>query len=414
MPAGPRPGGIGWSRTKDRTGNMRIGIAFLVASYVLSQFFRSFLAVMSPVLSAETGSSPSDLAVSSGLWFLAFALAQIPVGAALDLIGPRRTVSVVLALGGGGGAMLFALAEGPATIHLAMVLIGIGCSPVMVTAYFIFARIYPPKVFGALGGATIAIGSLGNMAGAAPLAWTIDAFGWRETLWALAGITFIVAIALAVFIRDPARVTAPTRQRAPMWELLSIRPLWPILPMMAVTAAPAPLILGLWAGPYLHEVFGADAAGIGGVTLFMGLAMVLGNFAYGYLDRLARSTKTVVLAGGLAMAVALALLALWPAAGLVPATVLLIAVGLFGSAYPAIMAHGRAFLPQHLLGRGVSFINMFGMGGAALLQFASRPVYRATEGSGDPAATFSAIFLFFLLPMLPAMALYLFSRDAHA
>lgn len=392
---------------------MRIGIAFLLAAYVLSQFFRSFLAVMTPVLAAETGASPSDLAVSSGLWFMAFALSQIPVGAALDRIGPRWTVSTVLALGAAGGAMIFAMAKGPIAIHLAMILIGIGCSPVMVTAYFIFARIYPPKVFGTLGGATIAIGSLGNMAGATPLAWAIDALGWRETLWGLAAVTLAVAIALAVFVRDPERIEMPAQQRAPIRELLSIRELWFILPLMAVATAPAPLIQGLWAGPYLHEVFGADAAGIGGATLLMGLAMVAGNFAYGSLDRLVRSKKRVIFSGVLAMVAVLALLAWRPASGMLPATVFLVALGLFGSSYPAIMAHGRAFLPPHLLGRGVSFINMFGMGGAGLLQFASRPVYRAAEGA-DPGTTFTTIFLFFLLPILPALVAYRFSRDMHA
>ena len=70
---------------------MRAGLAFLVAGYVLSQFYRTFLAVLTPVLGTEIGATPGDLAVSSGLWFLAFALMQLPVGAALDRIGPRRT-----------------------------------------------------------------------------------------------------------------------------------------------------------------------------------------------------------------------------------------------------------------------------------------------------------------------------------
>ena len=51
-----------------------------------------------------------------------------------------------------------------------MALIGIGCSPVLMAAYYIFARIYSPAVFGTLAGAVIGFGSLGNILGAAPLA----------------------------------------------------------------------------------------------------------------------------------------------------------------------------------------------------------------------------------------------------
>jgi len=391
---------------------MRIGIAFLVAGYVLSQFYRTFLAVMTPVLEAETGATAADLAVSSGLWFLAFALMQIPVGAALDRVGPRWTVSMLLAFGGAGGAMVFALATGPYAIHLAMLLIGVGCAPVLMASYYIFARVYPPAVFGTLAGAMVGLGSLGNIAGAAPLAWAIKEFGWRETLWLLAGATLVVAGALATFVRDPERVNGG--QRGSFSELLAIRDLWLVLPLMAVAYAPMAAIRGLWAGPYLSQVFGADAEGIGHATLAMGLAMVAGNFAYGPLDRLVGSKKWGVLAGCSAMALVLGVMAWQPAAGIVPATVLLAALGFFGSSYPAIMAHGRSFLPPHLIGRGVAFINMFGIGGAGLMQFVSRPVYRAAENPAAPAATFTVLFLFFLVPVLFGLLIYLFSRDLRA
>ena len=68
---------------------MILGIAALVAAYVLSQFYRAFLAVLAPVLGTEIGATPEDLAAASGLWFLAFAAMQIPVGAALDRLCPN-------------------------------------------------------------------------------------------------------------------------------------------------------------------------------------------------------------------------------------------------------------------------------------------------------------------------------------
>ena len=89
------------------------GIVSLIMAYTLSQFYRAFLAVLSPVLQAELGAAPDDLAISSGLWFFAFAAMQLPIGAALDRIGPRRTVAVLLALGGAGGAAVFAVAQAP-------------------------------------------------------------------------------------------------------------------------------------------------------------------------------------------------------------------------------------------------------------------------------------------------------------
>ena len=48
-------------------------LACLVGAYVLSQFYRAFLAVLSPDLGRDLGATPGDLALASGLWFLAFA-----------------------------------------------------------------------------------------------------------------------------------------------------------------------------------------------------------------------------------------------------------------------------------------------------------------------------------------------------
>ena len=62
---------------------MRLGLIILCIGYVLSQFFRAFLAVLTDVLAQDIGTTADDLATASGLWFLTFAAMQIPVGWAL-------------------------------------------------------------------------------------------------------------------------------------------------------------------------------------------------------------------------------------------------------------------------------------------------------------------------------------------
>ena len=85
---------------------MRAGLIFLVLAYMLSQFYRSFLAVLAPSLMADLGMTPERLSTASGLWFIAFAAAQIPCGSAFDRLGPRRVTAVMLGLCGGLGALL--------------------------------------------------------------------------------------------------------------------------------------------------------------------------------------------------------------------------------------------------------------------------------------------------------------------
>ena len=51
------------------------GIATLALAYVLSQFYRSFLAVLTPALTAELGATKAQLSFASGAFFITFALA---------------------------------------------------------------------------------------------------------------------------------------------------------------------------------------------------------------------------------------------------------------------------------------------------------------------------------------------------
>ena len=294
---------------------MRAGLAFLVAGYVLSQFYRAFLAVMTPVLKADLGLSAADLASASGWWFLAFAAMQIPIGSALDRIGPRLTAGVLLAVGA-GGAVVFAQATGAFQLKLAMALIGVGCAPVLMASYFIFARQFSPAVFGTLAGITIGIGSLGNVASALPLSAAVAAFGWRETMLGLAAITGAVALVILVLVRDPPRLG--TARDGSLLDLLRIPAIWPILAMMVVCYMPIAGLRGLWVGPYFADVHGADPLEIGRVGLWIGLAMVTGNFASGPMDRWLGTRKWVIFGGNAATLACL--VGLWWFAAAPPAT----------------------------------------------------------------------------------------------
>ena len=393
---------------------MRIGIAALILAYVLSQFYRAFLAVLAPILAVDLNANAESLAQASGWWFLTFALMQIPVGWALDQIGPRRTTALLLTIGAAGAAV-FASATAPVHITLAMVLIGIGCSSVLMASYYIFARTYSAAVFGTLAGMVVGIGSLGNIGASLPLSWAVEAWGWRATVWGLSAVTLTVAVAIFALVRDPARVGGGAK--GSLLDLLRMPALWPILIMMAACYAPPAGIRGLWTGPWYADVFGADAARIGQVTLVMGLAMVAGNFAYGPLDRLLGTRKWLVFGGNALMLLCLFGLFTQVATDSWTTVALLAGVGFFGASFPMVMAHGRAFLPPHLTGRGVSLINLFGIGGAGLMQIITGRIHTSLTptdsltNSVTADAPYAALFLFYAALVVAGLAVYLLSKD---
>lgn len=386
---------------------MRAGLTCLILAYVLSQFYRAILAVLTPALVQDLGMTSDDLAWASQLWFLGFAAMQLPVGWALDKLGPRRTAAPLL-YAAAAGAALFATATGPMGVILGMALMGVGCAPALMATYYLYARAFPTAVFGTFAGAVSGLGALGNVAAALPFAWVVGELGWRSSMGALAALSLAIALACTALIRDPARAEGP--QEGSILDLLRTPSLWPIFAMMAVCYYPAAALRDLWVGPYARDVFGAGAERIGWLTLAMGLAMGLGNFLYGQFDRFHDRRKAIILAGNLVCAAFLVALGLSPDPGEATAVALLVGIGLFGTSFPLILSYGKGRLPKPLLGRGVTLLNFFGIGATALAQVSTGEIFAAMPH--DPAAArFAPVFLFFGLTLLAGLAAYALGRD---
>ena len=366
---------------------MKIALSALAVSYILSQFFRAYLAVLAPDLAADIGAGPDDLSEASSWFFLAFAAAQIPVGWSLDHFGPRRTAALPFALFGGGGALVVASAQSPVGVELGMALIGLGMSPVLMASYFIILRTYPPAIFASFAGAFVAFGSLGNLFGTIPLAAAVEWIGWRHSMQVVGGLTLIGAASIWIFVRDPERTPGPM-SKGGFTELLRMPALWPIMAMILVAYAPAISLRGVWMGPYLEDTFGLTTRQIGWATMGMALAMMVSLLALGPISRVLGRPRTLVVGCSLVSAIGIAALPFAP--GVSSAIALFVVIGLLGSTYPLIVSHGMQFVPKHLTGRGTSLLNLFSIGGVSLLQWLAARVY---SGSYNPVFWTIAVFL---------------------
>ena len=121
-------------------------------------------------------------------------------------------------------------------------------------------------------------------------------------------------------------------------------------------------------------------------------AQVIGSLLWGPTDRLMTSYKVPVLAGTLAMAVAYAVLA---AVGTLPVAWLAVWLGAFGfvcASAVVMIAHGKSLFPPHLVGRGLTLLNMGSMAGVVFNQivsgividlFRDYPTHRLALGTGQ-------------------------------
>jgi MFS family permease len=387
-----------------------VTLVTLCAAYVLSQFYRSFLAIVAPNLTQELGLGPAALGALSGVWFGAFALAQFPIGWALDGFGPRRTLAGAM-LGAVAGAFLFAAAQGFTAMMVAMALIGVGCAPVLMSSMFVFGRAYPPERFAVLSSLVLGIGALGVLAAATPLAYAVEAFGWRISMAAIGVLTAAATIAVFLLIEDPPRARRAAHQETSAWRdlvsIMGLRPLWPLFPLTFVAYAVVAAERSLWIGPYLLDVHRLDAIGRGNGILAMSIAMSAGAILYGPAERLLRSPKRTVLIGSIVAATGFVILGAASAPSTASAVALLSLVGSFGMTYGILMTHARAFFPEHLLGRGITFMNFVFIAGAGIVQAVSGLFMRGAAASGTaPADAFGHLHLAFGLMLVAATAIY--------
>ena len=183
--------------------------AFLVLlfAYTLSQFYRSFMAVIAGDLARDIGLDAAGLGSVSATWFVAFALAQFPVGFALDRIGPRATLSGLM-LAAVLGAVWLAAAQSFGECLAAMTLIGIGCAPALMASMYVFGRLYALDRFAILSSTIIGLGTVGNLLGATPLALAVERFGWRGSMLIVAALTALSALLIAMLLRNPPPVAS--------------------------------------------------------------------------------------------------------------------------------------------------------------------------------------------------------------
>lgn len=381
----------------------------LLPAYILSIFYRSFLSVIANPVMTDLGIGPREFGILGAAWFVTFALAQFPVGWALDRLGPRRTVSALMALGS-AGAFLFATAGNALTGTLAMALIGLGCAPIFMSSLFLFARNEAPARFGLLTSIFIGLGSLGNLAGAAPLAIAAAQFGWRGAMMVMACCFLLATLLAAALVRDPPRSEVPGAKHEGLLQglrsILAIRPLWLLAPITLTGYAIVATVRGLWIAPFMTDVHGFDAITSGHVATVMAVAMVIGAFAYGWLEKAVGRGKPLVLWGTVITGLAFVLLALAGQQAAL-ATALFALIGATGFTYAILMAHARQFFPDHLIGRGMTTVNFLFIAGAAAIQSGSGWFIAAQRQAGlDAASTFANLHWAFAVLLLVPAAIY--------
>jgi sugar phosphate permease len=392
---------------------LRITLPLAVLN-LINQASRTVMAIIGPVLAVEFALSASELGLLAACMFAAYAVAQLPVGVALDALGPR-CVQAAFGLLAAAGFAVFALSDGLPGLALARVILGVGVSAGLMAVLKANTQWFAPAKVANMTGIAMAVGSLGSVLTTAPVQAALPALGWRGVCWLLCAMSVAVAIWIYASVRDrPGSATDSELkvQLAVMAAICRSKVFWRYGPVVAMLSIPNFAYLGLWAGPWLRDVAGYDGQARANTLLFYTLSAMAGAVLIGAATSRSKArgypamlVPLLCSAGLLAAQMGLAL----QPHGVAAVTVLWVLFAFFAAgAASGYVAVGQMF-PLEQVGRVSTAINTLTLIGAFLLQAAIGWILdlwpRTAAGGWDPRGYSAALMLSAAIQLLVAARL---------
>ena len=392
--------------------------------FVLSQFYRASIAVITPNLISDLGLDISGLSLISASFFYAFAIIQIPISMYLDAIGPRIAMTV-LSLLGVAGALVFACGNSIGALVAGRLLLGAGMACNLMGALKLITLWFGPLRFATMSALVLSFGTLGNMTAATPLVFMVQSIGWRMTFMVFSGINLLLTLMFFVVVRDrpqdpgygeiPQAVSTDLRKiLANILNLIREKDYWIISLATFCRYGIFAAVQALWAGPYLMTVIGISPVATGNMLLLMGVGLIMGSPVCGWFsDSLFKTRKGVIIAGLSGMSLVLAVLACLPqSANLTVLSVLFFGFGIFTSAGQIVFAHIKERMPVQYAGTAMTGVNFFTMVGVAVfLQGLGNLMQYLYPGESLGAPAFKVAFFFCTACLAFTSVLYCFTVE---
>jgi len=401
--------------------------AILSSMFVLSMFYRASSAVIARELVRDLGLSAEGLGLLGGAFFYSFAIAQVPMGPALDRIGPRIMIAV-LPLVSALGAFLFALSQGFALALFARFLIGLGMACVLMGTFKVLTAWFPSDKFATMIGLTYSVGTLGNILATSPLAYLAAQLGWRSSTVIIGIVTVLTCFLVFKIVRDrPESVTGERVARNMLGKethipiRVSLRMIFGSLAFWQISTTnffrygTFVAIQGLWGGPYLMDVLGYSPIRAGNVLMMMSLGAVVGGPLGGQLsDTVFRSRKKVVVGGMSAYALGIFFLTGWTrSAHEVFYYGLFFSLGFFMTFGMVVFSQIKELFDVRMSATAMTAVNFFAMMGAAISMHVMGKIIEIFPKVGEvyPPRAYHIAFGSCLLGTAIALAFYGFSKD---
>ena len=357
--------------------------SILSLSYVLVYFHRLCPAVVAVDMMRDFHAGGALLGLLGSAYFYPYALMQLPAGLLSDSWGPRRTITLFFAVAF-IGSLLLGLAPTVLWAIVGRALVGLGVSMLFVPTMKVLAEWFRIREFATMTGILMAMGGIGTLTAATPLALVSTWIGWRLSFVVVGIATSALAILVWLFVRDrpadlgwpsPSEQSGTSPQAVGLMEgmkkVLAYPRFWPVAIWFFFDCAVFFSFGGLWGGPYLMQVYGLTKAQAGQILSMLAIGMIAGSPMLSVLsNRVFQGRKPVLVLSSFVLLCLAALLAFYtdglPIAGLY---LICLGLGIFSSAVVVIgFTTTKELFPVQIAGTSTGLVNIFPFAGGAIFQ----------------------------------------------
>ena len=274
-------------------------------------FDRNAFAILTPSIAPDLGLTNTHIGIIGGAFSLAWALAGLAMGSLSDRFGHRKAILIVATIVFAASSVLSGMATTFAMMLGARMLMGLAEGGIMPITQTLIAAQVAPERRGLAQGITQNFGAnlLANSLGPIIITWMAAKVGWQKAFYLVALPGFLMALVIALTVREPRRVENQPKPTLADSRRLLLDPTILVCVLMSVLLVAYYVVFSYFMPNYLVQVKGFSNAQMGGILSSMGFAAIAVAFIVpGLSDRLGR--KPVAFVAGL-MGVVMPLGALW-------------------------------------------------------------------------------------------------------
>lgn len=355
----------------------------LAFGYILVYFHRLCPAVVAVDMMHDLRAGGALLGLLGSAYFYPYALMQLPAGLLSDSWGPRRAITLFFTVAF-AGSLLLGLAPSLFLAIVGRTLVGLGVSMLFVPTMKVLAEWFRIREFATMTAILMAMGGVGSLTAATPLALLSNWMGWRLSFVVVGILTLLLAILVWLFVRDrPADLgwPSPSEPAGPspppiglmvgVKKVLTCPRFWPVAVWFFFDCAVFFSFGGLWGGPYLIQVYGLSKAKTGQILSMIAIGMIVGSPLLSFLsNRIFKGRKPVLVISSFVVLCLTALLAFYtdgiPLLGLY---LISLGLGIFASAVVVIaFTTTKELFPVQMAGTSTGLVNLFPFAGGAVFQ----------------------------------------------